>query len=86
MLITSGLAFFGKISFGGRLQSSEGNPFDANAPVSDTFVDLHSDETDLCLSLETQRGRKALHYRGVVALDDSEDFDTSSDSNSSVQM
>lgn len=82
----AGVAFFGKIAFGERNAHTQSNPFDDAMLVTDRFLDLHSKETDLCLSLETQRGRKALHCRGVISLDEDADIDTTSTSDSGVQM
>lgn len=72
----AGVAFFALLTFPTTTPSVQptSNPFDA--PIqSSPFPSLPSADTDLCLSLESMRGRKYLQVRGIVDLSDGEVLD-----------
>ena len=90
----AGVTFFALISFPSTTPSAEAtaNPFDAllqsprqAGPSLSPFAALQPANTDLCLSLESMKGRKYLHIRGVVDLGPDEELDGGEEPGS-VQM
>ncbi len=80
----AGITFYALLSFPPTTPSTQtSNPFDVaiqpfptpdtstpNPPATSPFPSLPSADTDLCLSLESMRGRKYLQVRGVIDLSD----------------
>lgn len=93
MLTIIGATFFATISFPATPSAQAVNPFDST-PIHPTHADatkatgspfaLPSADTDLCLSLESMRGRKYLQIRGVEDIDDEDIADYNGDA--SVQL
>ena len=75
-----GVTFFAQISFPNLTPSltPKTNPFDSPslnntlAATASPFDQIPESDTDLCLSLESMRGRKYLKIRGVVDLAEDE--------------
>ncbi|ORX34151.1 hypothetical protein BD324DRAFT_167088 [Kockovaella imperatae] len=89
-----GVTFFALLFFPPPTPSTHAtsNPFDAPVqpssqagPSSSPFPSVLSGDTDLCLSLESMRGRKYLQVRGVVDLPADEILDAGEESGT-VQM
>lgn len=78
----TGIMFYAMLAFPSTPSGSIANPFDfmspplhnANSPFS-----LPTADTDLCLSLESMRGRKYLQARGVTDLPEDEALDGEND-------
>jgi len=74
----SGIMFYAMLAFPSTPSHSQGNinPFDLISPPKATNAvspfTLPSADTDLCLSLESMRGRKYLQVRGLTALPENE--------------
>ena len=88
----SGVTFFALLSFPPPTPSQQiGNPFDApiqplpHGPTSSPFTSVLAGDTDLCLSLESMRGRKYLQIRRTVHLSPDEVLD-GGDEAGGVQM
>jgi hypothetical protein len=73
-----GIMFYAMLAFPSTPSHSQGNvnPFDMISPPIPTNAAspfaLPSADTDLCLSLESMRGRKYLQVRGLTALPEDE--------------
>lgn len=93
ILTAVGITFFATLSFPSTPAAQAVNPFDST-PIHSAQADiptatgspfaLPSADTDLCLSLESMRGRKYLQIRGVEDIDDEDIADYNGDA--SVQM
>jgi hypothetical protein len=87
VLRSPGITFAAQLQFGGIPNTPTSNAF-AKTPAralggtgiaASPFSALPNAETDLCLSLESMRGRKRLRCRGVVDLPEDEKLDESDD-------
>lgn len=82
-----GITFAAQLQFGGIPHTPTSNPF-ATTPArsltnnitASPFTALPNSETDLCLSLESMRGRKTLKVRGVVELPPDDELEGADDS------
>ncbi|KAI9635002.1 uncharacterized protein MKK02DRAFT_43683 [Dioszegia hungarica] len=92
-----GITFFALLTFPSTPTHPIPNPFDVPISTPSHLPDpssahspfsLPSADTDICLSLESMRGRKYLHIRGVTDLADSDILEGSDDPSGSggVQM
>ncbi|ORY28630.1 hypothetical protein BCR39DRAFT_200190 [Naematelia encephala] len=82
-----GITFFALLSFPATPSApsqSTPNPFDV--PIVSPFAALPESGTDLCLSLESMRGRKYLQVRGVIDLPETEVLDGAQGGDGAVQM
>ena len=86
-----GIMFYAMLAFPSTPSHSQGNvnPFDMISPPKPTNAAspfaLPSADTDLCLSLESMRGRKYLQVRGLTALPEDEVLEGDTDE-AGVQM
>ena len=85
-MVNVGITFFALLDFPVTTPSIDTtpNPFDAPQTQS-PFPSLPATDTDLCLSLESMRGRKYLQIRGLVELPEDEVLDGAEDAGG-VQM
>lgn len=75
MLTRLGIMFYAMLAFPSTPSSSIANPFDALSPpahTSNSPFSLQTADTDLCLSLESMRGRKYIQVRGITELPEDE--------------
>ena len=88
--LLTGVTFFALLSFLPPTPTAQiANPFDVPilphpGAISSPFHSLPAGDTDLCLSLESMRGRKYLQVRGLVDLPEHELLDGGDDAG--VQM
>jgi hypothetical protein len=91
VVLMIGIMFYAMLAFPSTPSHSQGNvnPFDTISPPIPTNAAspfaLPSADTDLCLSLESMRGRKYLQVRGLTALPEDEVLEGDTDE-AGVQM
>lgn len=81
-LTSQGIMFYAMLAFPSTPLTSTANPFDFMSPplhTSNSPFSLPTADTDLCLSLESMRGRKYLQVRGVTELPGDEQLDGDND-------
>lgn len=74
----AGIMFYAMLAFPSTPSGNTANPFDFVSPPLHTAkspFSLPPADTDLCLSLESMRGRKYLQVRGVTELPEDEALD-----------
>lgn len=70
--------FYAMLAFPSTPSASSVNPFDFTSPpihTANSPFSLPAADTDLCLSLESMRGRKYLQVRGITDLPEHEVLD-----------